>query len=108
MKRKKEIKEVIAQDLKKIDDEREHFENRVADILQSISANSTFTKLENEGADELVALGIQAGIALAESATKQNIPVDTTTIDNIADKCSDKLVDFLKKITKLVCVQLRK
>lgn len=93
---------------KKAHDRREDLENKAATLLENISKNETFTKLENLGADKLVAMGIEAGIALAESAAKQDIPVDQNVINNVADKGGDGLVHFIKNITKAVVKQLRK
>ena len=102
------FKKNVKEDIVTIDLKREELENKAAAILEKISKNKTFTKLENEGADKLVAMGIEAGIALAESAVKQDIPVDQTVIDNIADKGGDGLVHFIKNVTKEIVKQLRK
>lgn len=102
------FKKKVKTDVTAIDNEREDLENKAANAMDTIRQNPTFIKLENQGADELVALGIQAGIALAESASHTDIPVSQDAINKVADKGGDILVKFVNKIIGLIINQLRK
>ena len=95
-------------EIKEIDAKREALENKTADLMDKIGKNETFIKYKNEGADKLVALGIQAGIAFAESQTGQDINISDETINKIADKGGDGLVKIWDKLISLVKKQLRK
>ena len=59
--------------IKNVDACREEKENEFADLMNKIGQNEAFKKAENEGADKLVALGIQAGITFAAALAA---PVD--------------------------------
>lgn len=92
----------------KIDDFREEKENKVADLMDKIGKNEAYIKIKNEGADKLVALGIQTGITLAESQSNQDITISQETIDRISDKGGDKLVGIWDSVMSWVKKLLRK
>lgn len=93
---------------KKVDDKREALENKAADLMDKIGKNETYIKYKNEGADKLVALGLQAGIAVAESQTGEDITIEQATIDKISDKGGDVVVNVWDRIMGFIKKQLRK
>lgn len=95
-------------EVKKVDDRREAFENKAADLMDKIGKNEAYVKYKNKGADKLVALGIEAGIALAESQTGEDITISQDTIDKVADKGGDGVVKIWDKFMSLIKKQLRK
>jgi len=94
--------------VKNVDACREEKENEFADLMDKIGQNEAFKKAENEGADKLVALGIQAGITFASAQTGQEIPISQEVINKIADKGGDKLVGVVNAFANLFEKQLRK
>lgn len=90
--------EITCKPIMAIHDWREDREDKVVAIMDTIGKNEAWIKMKNEGADELVALGIQAGIAMAEGQSGQDITIPQESIDKIADKGGDKLVGVFDKI----------
>ena len=107
-KKVKHVKDSLVQDIKTIDTQREELENKVADDMDKLGKNETYIKLKNEGADKLVAMGIQLGVSIASAQTGSPIIVEQKTMDNIADKGGDVVVSLWDKFISFLKWQLRK